>query len=119
MNPKLNLLMLVVTTSVLLMFPNMVLIIAITAFSVALLIAKGLHEDYLIWSKTIAMIMFVIIALQSFTYSGAGFSIGGFYFGVMIAMRFLSFLTLVTIFVHTTTLIAFITSFIKQRNEVR
>jgi energy-coupling factor transport system permease protein len=102
MNPKLKLLILVLTTSSLLVFPNIVLIAAITVFSVTLLIAKGLHEKYLIWSKTIAIIMLVIIALQSFTYSGAGFSMAGFWFGAMIAMRFLAFLTLVTIFVHIT-----------------
>ena len=102
MNPKLKLLILVMTTSALLLFPNIIVILIITASSIALLTAKGLHENYLVWAKSIAIIMFVIIALQSFTYLGVGFSVAGFYFGVMIAMRFLAFLTLVTIFVHTT-----------------
>ncbi|MBN2330519.1 MAG: hypothetical protein JXC85_01780 [Candidatus Aenigmarchaeota archaeon] len=102
MNPKLKLLLVFLTTSILLVFPNMILIFSITALSVALLVAKGLHNNYIIWSKAIAIIMLVIIALNSFTYSAAGFSTAGFYLGLMIAMRFLAFLSLVTIFVHTT-----------------
>lgn len=60
------------------------------------------YRKLLGWLKFLVIAGLLILAVQTFTYSGFGFSFEGLFYGVSFALRFLTLILLVFIFVHTT-----------------
>ena len=104
MKPKVKLVILILVSTCMLIFPNFLLILIATLVTFALIFACGVKDKFMSWTKPLSLVFVVVILLQSFTYGGLGFSIEGFHFGILYAMRVLALLTLVFLFVQTTTI---------------
>jgi len=104
MNPKVKLLLLLIVSSAMLLYPNPVLIIPVAVLSLALLHAKGHSGEFVIWIKPLFLVFLTVILLNTFTLGGLGFTLEGFYFGVIFSLRIFTLFTLVFLFVRTTPL---------------
>jgi len=102
MSPKLKLLVLILISSGMLIFTNFILIIIITISAFIILFTRGIQGKFTSWVKPLFLVFLLVVLLQSFTFSGFGFSLEGFYSGVLYAMRLLMLTTLVFLFVQTT-----------------
>lgn len=102
MNPKLKLLMLILVSSSMLVFTNFILIGSIAIAAFIMLLVSGIQKKFTPWIKPLFLVFLVVVLLQSLTFSGFGFSLEGFYYGVLYSTRLLSLITLVFLFVQTT-----------------
>jgi energy-coupling factor transport system permease protein len=60
------------------------------------------YKKLLGWLKFLVTVGLLIILIQTFTYSGFGFSFEGLTYGMTFSLRFLTLILLVFVFVHTT-----------------
>lgn len=111
MNPKLKLLLLILASSSMLIFTNFIFIGAIAIAAFIMLFAKGIQEKLIPWIKPLLLVFLAVVLLQSLTFSGFGFSLEGFYWGILYATRLLTLITLVFLFVQTTTISQLVEAF--------
>jgi energy-coupling factor transport system permease protein len=100
MRPKIKLL--VLASSLMLFFTNLYSVVFVAAASLLLVLVLGLWGRFLPWLRPLVIVFVIIVILQSFTYAGIGFSIAGLYNGLFFSVRLFSLLTLVFLFVQTT-----------------
>ncbi len=102
MNSKIKLALIISFTTVMLLIhePAVLSLIAVSLllFSVKTGPIKKIFE----WIKPMTAVFLLIVLLQSFTYSGFGFSIAGFFWGIAISLRIVSIILIIFIFVYTT-----------------
>lgn len=100
--PKLKLLLVLITSLVLFFLPRL-LLTGLIFLTVLLLVASfGKLGEFIAWGKFLLVVAGLIIALQTFTYSGLGFQLTGFIFGVKMSLRLLSLFLVVFSFIKTT-----------------
>ncbi len=104
MNPKVKLLILVLVSSGMLLFTNFIVITIAAVSAVALVFVFNIQDKFMPWIKPLLLAFVVIVLLQTFTYAGLSFSMLGFQYGLLFAMRIFVLLTMVFIFVQTTTM---------------
>jgi len=103
LNPKLKLALVVLVSTLSLIFGgNLVYMLPVFLFVVALIFLFRIYRKILDWLKFMVSICLVIILIQSFTYSGLGFTFTGLFYGLIFSLRFLTLILLIFIFVHTT-----------------
>ena len=102
MNPKLKVLLLIIFSTCTLFITDlfyMLIVFLSVIFSIFLL---KIHSKLFEWIKPILIICVFIVLIQTFTYTSIAFSIEGLIFGITIALRLLSLLLVVFVFVSTT-----------------
>lgn len=102
MNPKLKLLGLITISTCTLFINNLLYTFFIFLGIIFGILLLRIHLKFLGWIKFILIICGFIILLQTFTYSGIGFSVQGLLFGVMVSFRLLILMLVVFTFVYTT-----------------
>ncbi len=102
MNPKIKLFSLVALSSMMIIFPEHLFIVAVAVLSVAFIFIKRVHMRFMPWLKPIFIVFLMIIAFQSIAVSGLIFSLEGAYFGLLFSLRILALISLVFLFVETT-----------------
>jgi energy-coupling factor transport system permease protein len=104
MNPKLKLLVLVLTSSAMLVFTSFMFISVLAAAVIVLILAFGLREKFVPWVKPIAIVFVAVILINAFTFSGLSLTVQGFSFGLLYALRLFVLMAVVFLFVQTTTI---------------
>jgi len=102
MNPKLKLLGLVVFTTLLLFTTNLYVLALVNGILIFLVAMLRIGGRILHFLKAVSVVFIIIILIQSFTYSGLGFTYQGLEWGTIISLRLLSVLMLVFTFIFTT-----------------
>ena len=102
MNPKLKLLLLIIFSTCTLFITDLFyMLVVFLAVILGILLLK-IHSKLFEWIKPILMICVFIVLIQTFTYTGIGFSMEGLFYGITISLRLLCVLLVVFVFVSTT-----------------
>jgi len=102
MNPKIKLLSLILLSSMMLFFTNFIFISILAVSALILIFIFGAQENFVKWVKPLLFVFIIVVLLNTFTFSGLFGSIVGFQFGVLYALRLFVLMTLVFLFVQTT-----------------
>jgi len=102
MNPKVKLLLLIIISTSMLLYTNLMLLRITLIALVGTIIALRLVRRFVPWLKPLSLAMAAVIILQAFTFNGVFFSFEGMFYGFLFAVRLCILVALVFIFVETT-----------------
>ena len=102
MNSKIKLGLIIAFTSIMLLIQEPFILSLISVLMLIFSAKAGLMKKIFEWIKPLIAVFFLILLLQSFTYSGLGFSAAGFFWGITIALRLVSIILAIFMFVYTT-----------------
>jgi energy-coupling factor transport system permease protein len=101
-NPKAKLLMVLLLSSGMILFPVLALVSAAALLLASLIAFFGLQHRFLPWLKTLAIIFALIMIMQSVTHPTAPMSAQALLEGALFSMRIFSLVAAVFLFVETT-----------------
>lgn len=118
MNPKIKLLFLVIISTCILFIKDLLSISLIFIAIIISIFLLKIHSRLSEWVKPISIICFFIIVLDTFTYIPLKFSLEGLFFGITISLRLFVVLSVVFIFMSTTSVKELSESFNFLPNEL-
>ncbi len=102
MNPKLKLVLIILISTTMIVYPDRMLLRIMLIASVGLIVVLHLERRFFSWLKPLVIAFAAIIMIQSLTFNGVFLSAEGLFYGLLFAARLYVLVALVFLFTETT-----------------